>query len=103
MIATNDNLEEFASLALAERACGGKTIDFEVEATCGFTKYLNLWEDAVGVVVGRIYEDAEEPPVPGFPRPLNVKCFRVRCDVATVLEAWRRRQARELREFGHGT
>jgi hypothetical protein len=32
-----------------------------------------------------------------------VKYFKVRCDVATVLNAWQRRQASELREFGAGT
>jgi hypothetical protein len=96
-------LEEFARLARAEQARGGKTLDFEVEASCGFTKYVNLWEDAIGLVVGRIYEQPDEPAVPGFPRPRNVQYFRVRCDISTVLEAWRRRQQRELREFGRVT
>jgi hypothetical protein len=103
MLAVDDNLEEFARLARVEQARGGKSIDFEVEATCGFAKYLNLWEDAIGVVVGRIYEQPDEPAVPGFPQPRNVKYFKVRCDVATVLNAWQRRQASELRQFGAGT
>lgn len=103
MQATNDNLEEFAKLARAEQARGGTTIDFEVEATCGFTKYVNLWEDAIGLVVGRIFGPGDEPAVPGFPQPRNVTHFRVRCDISSVLEAWRRRQERELRQFGRIT
>jgi hypothetical protein len=100
MIATGDNLEEFAKMARAEQARGATTLDFEVEATCGFMKYVNLWEDAIGEVVGRIFERADEPVVPGFPQPRNVAYFRVRCGIPDVLEAWRRRQDRELREFG---
>ncbi|HLY00909.1 MAG TPA: hypothetical protein VKR56_00280 [Candidatus Cybelea sp.] len=100
MIATDDNLNEIARLARAERARGAATITFEIEATCGFTKYVNLWEGSLGVVVGRIYEEPDEPAVPGIPRARNVQRFRVRAQIASILEAQRRRAEAEVRQFG---
>ena len=100
-VANEDNLQEIARLAAAEKARGIRTIDFLVEAQYGFAKHLKLWEGAVGLVVGRKFcEDPDKPPVPGFPQPRNVKYFVVRCEVASIENAWRRRQTSELRQFG---
>jgi hypothetical protein len=103
MIATDDNLEEFAKLARAEQARGVRTITFRVEAQLGYCRFINLWEDAIGEVVGRVFEKPEEPINPAFPKPRNVKYFTVRADIAAIIAAWRRRQERELRQFGRVT
>jgi len=100
MIATDDNLDDVARLARVEKSRGATTLDFEIEALQGFAKYVNLWEGCFGVVVGQIYDEPDTPAVPGIPRPRNVKRFRVRVDIASILEAQRRRIEAETRQFG---
>jgi len=100
MIANNGNLNEFANLARAAKARGEKTIEFEIQALRGFSKFVRLWEDTVGEVIGRVYEQPETPPIPGLPQPRVVTHFRLRVQVTDVLEAQRRRREREAREFG---
>jgi hypothetical protein len=100
MIANSGNLAHFARLARAAQMRGEQTICFQIDALRGYSKYVKLWEDTTGEVVGRAFEDPGEPSVPGIARPRVVKYFTVRIRVADVLEAWRRRQQREAHQFG---
>lgn len=100
MIANNGSLNHFAALARVARANGASTIDFQIEALRGFSRFVNVWEDAIAEVVDRIFEDPEEPATPGIPQPRIVKYFVVRAPIAAVLDAQRRRAEREARQFG---
>ncbi len=100
MIANNGNLDHFARLARAAQMRGDQTICFQIDALRGYSRFVDLWEGTIGEVVGRVFEDSDDQSVPGIAHPRNVKYFTVRIRVADVLEAWRRRQEREARQFG---
>jgi hypothetical protein len=99
-IATDDNLNEIAREARAAKTRGERTIDFQIEATCGAALQVNLWEDMTGRVIGRVFEDSQEPVVPGIPQGRRVKYFTVRANVIDICEAQRRRMEREAAQFG---
>jgi hypothetical protein len=103
MIATEDTLYEVARAARAAKALGATTIEFDIAAYAGWTKFVRLWEGTLGEVIGRTFEHSAEPNVSGIVRPRVVKYFRVRARITDICEAQRRRMEREAREFGSST
>jgi hypothetical protein len=100
MLVDNSSLNDVATMALEARARGASTIDFEIEAQQGFARFVELWEGIIGDVVDRVFEALDTQPIPGMVRPRTVKYFRVRAQIASVLEAQRRRARAEIVEFG---
>jgi hypothetical protein len=103
LVANEGNLNEVARAARAAKVFGAKTIEFDVAASVGWTKFVRLWEGTFGEVIGRTFEHSAEPNVPGIVRPRLVKYFRVRANIANICEAQRRRMEREAIEFGSST
>jgi len=104
----NGNLDEAYSLAIAEERAGQDCIYLEVDPVGAMGKYINLWEDSIGVVVGRrFYEDRNRddadtairtvPPDLIENRTTRVLIVQVR--IADIKEAMKRAKEREVREY----
>jgi hypothetical protein len=102
-----DSLPEAYRHALAERQQGQDFIFCLLEPHGPTSKYMELWEQIVGEVVGRkFYEEYDGPDADTVTKPIapdlsvrrTTKYLIIRVRIADVCEAMRRHATREARE-----
>lgn len=104
----NGNLDEAYSLAIAEERRGHDDLYIEVDPVGPMGKYVNLWEDSIGVVVGRrFYEDRNRDDADTTVRTIapdlienrTTRALIVQVRSADIKNAMRRAKEREIREY----
>ncbi len=104
----NGNLDEAYRLAIAEERAGQSDIYLELDPVGPVGKYVNLWEDSIGVVVGRKYYDernrddadtALRTIPPDLIENRTTRALIVQVRIADIKEATKRAKLREVREY----